>query len=94
MVELNTIMTTIRYVYVGIALGLVGNAFYNEYEKMMTEDVSRRQEYRNSEHRRYPSITFCNKFKHGSKQAVDNYLPKFVEKARDNGNFSREITIM
>ena len=80
--------------YVGIAVGLVGNAFYNEYEKMMTEDVSRRQEYRNSEQRRYPSITFCNKFKHGSKQAVDNYLPKFVEKARDNGNFSREITIM
>ena len=91
MAEIISIMSIIRYVYVAIALGLVANAFYNEYEKMMTEDVSRRQEYRTSEQRRYPSVTFCNKFKHGSKQAFESYLPKLVEKARDNGKYSEKL---
>ena len=89
--ELTSIMTVIRYVYVAIALGLVGNAFYNEYEKMATEDISRRQEYLNSEQRKYPSITFCHKFNHGSKQVIESYLPKFVESARDNSRYSEKI---
>ena len=89
MAEFISIMSIIRYVYVAIALGLVANAFYNEYEKMISEDVSRRQEYHTSEQRRYPSITFCNKFKHGSKLAFETYLPKLVEKARDHGKYSK-----
>ena len=87
MSRVGALITIIRYVYVGIAFGLVCNAFYKEYVKFIKEDVSRRQEYKTSEQRRYPSITFCNKYKHGSKHVIDNYLSKFVEKAKANGNF-------
>ena len=87
MSKLNSIITLIRYVYVVIAVGLVCNAIYKEYDKMVTEDVSRRQEYHTSKQRRYPSVTFCYKFKHGTKQVMDNYLPKFVEKAKNNGMY-------
>ena len=85
MKKVSFMIIIIRYVYVGIALCLVCNAFYKEYEKWIAEDISRRQEHRAFEQRRYPSITFCYKFDHGKKQAIDNYLPKFVEKAKKNG---------
>ena len=83
--KLNTAITSIRYVYVGIAIALVCNGFYHAYEKMRTEDVSTRQVNKYSDRRRYPSITFCYKYKHGSKRAIDNYLPKFYEKAKAKG---------
>ena len=86
MKKVSFMIVIIRYVYVGIALCLVCNAFYKEYEKWIAEDISRRQEYSTSEQRKYPSITFCYKFEHGTKQVIDNYLPKFVEKAKKNGN--------
>lgn len=83
--QLISLFSITRYVYVGIAFGFVCNSFYKSYEKFATEDVSRRQEYKTSEQRRYPSITFCYKHEHGTKHVVDNYLSKFVEKARHRG---------
>ena len=86
MSKLSVVITSMRYLYVGLALALVGNGFYNAYDKMRTEDVSTRQVYHTSEQRRYPSITFCYKYNHGTKRAIDNYLPRIYENAKRKGN--------
>ena len=85
MSKLSVVITSMRYLYVGLAFALVGNGFYNAYDKMRTEDVSTRQVYHTSEQRRYPSITFCYKYNHGTKRAIDNYLPKIYENAKSRG---------
>ena len=82
---LNKFIKFTRYLYVIIAMILVILGFYNAYDKFQSEDVSTRQEYRTSAQRRYPSITFCYKYKHGTKRAIDNYLPKFYEVAKRKG---------
>ena len=90
---LNKFIRFTRYLYVLIAMVLVCLGFYNAYEKFQSEDVSTRQEYRTSAQRRYPSITFCYKYKHGSKRVIDNYLPKFYEEAKRKGTYARQLMI-
>ena len=87
MSKVTKIITSIRFLYVGIAFALVCNSVYNAYDKMRAEDVATRQVYQTSDKRRYPSITFCYKYHHRSKRAIDNYLPKIYEKAKTKGNY-------
>ena len=75
-----------RFVYLSIAIVIVSKGFYSGYNKMVEEDLSYRQEYKVFEKMRYPSVTFCYKYNHGSKKVMDNYLPMFYEIARKNGN--------
>ena len=74
-----------RYIYIVIAMVLVCHGFYQAYIKFKNEDVSTRQEYQALDKLRYPSVTFCNKYKTGSKRVFDNFLPKFYEVARTKG---------
>ena len=83
--RLKSFLTFVRFVYVAVATGIVCRGFYHAYEKFISEDVSTRQEYNTADKLRYPSITFCYKYKHGSKRVLDNYLPKFTEKAQNEG---------
>ena len=80
-----------RCMYVVIAAMVVCHGFYNAYQKMMTEDVSTRHENKAVDKLRYPSLTFCYKYKHGSKQVFDNYLPRFYEQAKTNGMFLNNL---
>ena len=83
--RLNLILTFVRFLYVVVATGIVCRGFYHAYKKFISEDVSTRQEYNTVDKLRYPSITLCYKYKHGSKRILDNYLPKFTEKAQNEG---------
>ena len=40
---------------------------------------------------KYPSVTFCYKFKHGSKDVVQNYYPFLFEVAKQKGNFVQRL---
>ena len=83
--SLSLIISVVRCIYVLVAAGIVCRGFYHAIEKFISEDVSTRQEYHTVERRRYPSITFCYKYKHGTKRVIDNYLPKFKDKAKEKG---------
>ena len=52
---------------------------------MVAENVLLKQEVHDLDKMRYPSITFCYTYKHGSKHASTNYLPYFYEKAEQEG---------
>ena len=60
--------------------------------KMMSQDVFTRREVKVAEKLRYPSVTFCYKYKHGSKRVFDNYLPRLYEQAKKNGMFLKNLT--
>ena len=75
-----------RCMYVVIAAMVVCHGFYNAYQKMMTEAVLIRHENQAVDKLRYPSITVCYKYKHGSKLVFDNFLPRFYEEAKRKGN--------
>ena len=81
-----------RCIYVVIAVVVVCHGFHQAFIKFKNEDVSTRQEYQALDKIRYPSVTFCYKYKHGSKRVFDNFLPKFYEVAKDKGTFGDEFT--
>ena len=86
--SLSFIISVVRCIYVLVAAAIVCRGFYHAIEKFISEDVSTRQEYHTIERRRYPSITFCYKYKHGTKRVIDNYLPKFRNRAREKGIYN------
>ena len=75
-----------RVIYVVIAAVVVCHGFYNAYLKHKAQDVSTRQEYQVPDKLRYPSVTFCYKYKHGTKRVFNNFLPRFYGVAKKNGN--------
>ena len=77
-----------RWMYIAIASLIVIRGFYNGYEKMKRGDVLSREVRLVFNKMRYPSITFCYKYKHGSKKVSDIYLPKHYEKAKETGEES------
>ena len=85
--KLGIVINFVRCVYVVVATIIVCRGFYHAYEKFRSEDVSTRQEYNSVDKLRYPSITFCYKYKHGSKRAFDNYLLRLAKKAKHEGKY-------
>ena len=75
-----------RVIYVVIAAVVVCHGFYNAYLKYKAEDVATRQEYQVPDKLRYPSVTFCYKYKHGSKRIFNNFLQRFYEVAKKKGS--------
>ena len=64
---------------------MVCKGFYNGYEKFKAENVILKEEIHDFDKMRYPSITFCYKYKHGSKHATTNYFPYLYTKAKQEG---------
>ena len=76
----------VRILYLVIAVVITCNACFKSIRKMKEANVLSNEETRVLDHMRYPSITFCYKYKHGSKHAVRNYLPYIFEKGKQEGN--------
>ena len=76
------IFESLRILYIIFALVMVFDAFHQQYHKRMAEDVLSRKIYKDLKKMKYPSITFCYKYKHGTKQIMDNYLSSFYEKSK------------
>ena len=74
-----------RLLYVVAASVIVCHSIYNGYKKMKAETVLVKSEIQDFDQMRYPSITFCYKYKHGLKHATVNYFPYLYEKAKQEG---------
>ena len=53
--------------------------------KVTEKTILIRKELVNEEKYRYPSITFCYKYKHGGKDVFMNYYPRVYEKWKKEG---------
>ena len=84
--NLRLVLDGVRFVYLAIAIVVVCKGIYNGYKKMIEEDLSYRQEVQINDAMRYPSVSFCYKYNHGTKNVIDNYFPKFFEVAKNDGN--------
>ena len=85
--NLRFILDGARFLYLVIAIVVVCRGFHKAYMKMIEEDLSYRQEIQFNKTMRYPSVTFCYKYNHGSKKVMDNYFSEFYEKSRNNGKY-------
>jgi len=85
--NLRFILDGARFLYLVIAIVVVSRGFYKAYRKMIEEDLSYRQEIQFNKTMRYPSVTFCYKYNHGSKKVMDNYFSEFYEKSRNSGKY-------
>ena len=79
------ILYILRMIYVGIATVVVCYGFHKGYKKLVNNDILVREQVYALDKMKYPSITFCYKFKHGSKDVVQNYYPHLFEMAKKKG---------
>ena len=80
-----TVSKVIRggFVIFGICMVCVG--FYNTLLQVSQRNILMRQELFHEEKYRYPSITFCYKYKHGGKDVFQNYYPHVYKKWKTAG---------
>ena len=81
----NFFLTFVRRIYFLIATVVVCREIYQGYMKFKKEDVSNRKENRAFDNLRYPSITFCYKYKHGSKHIFNYQQSSVYEQAKKKG---------
>ena len=67
--------------------GFVCYGFYKTMLKVHKGNVLIREEVRVKHKYTYPSITFCYKFKHGTKDVLRNYYPYLYNKWKNSGMF-------
>ena len=76
----------IRRVFLLFAAVFVCRSFYRTMEKANEDNVLVKEEVHAPLKYRYPSMTFCYKFKHGHKDIVRNYYPELYEKWKNSSN--------
>ena len=70
----------IEAVYIVLASCFVGHGIYRTIEKMNERNILVKEEVDVVPMIRYPSLTFCYKYTHGSKRAIDTYNSHFAKK--------------
>ena len=78
----------VRSIFVLIALSFFCRAFHQTMIKAKQGNILIKEEVRVFPRYTYPSITFCYKYKHGSKDALRNYDPYLYERWKISGNSS------
>ena len=76
----------IKIGYIIFASCLVCHAFYKAVKRMNAGNVLVKEEVRVLPKIKYPSVTFCYKYKHGSKEAIQTYKSYFSEEWKKSGN--------
>ena len=74
-----------RMIYVAIGTVVVCYGFQSGYKKFMSHNIVIKEQVYSVDKMRYPSITFCYKFKHGSKDVIQNYYPFLFQMAEQQG---------
>ena len=75
----------INITYIVFASCLVCYGLYKSIERMKEGKVLVREEVRVLPKMKYPSVTFCYKYKHGRKEAMQTYRSHFIEKWKKSG---------
>ena len=76
-------------IYVAVATVLVCYGFHRGYKKFIGHNIVIKEQVYALDKMKYPSVTFCYKFKHGSKDVVNNYYPSLYEKWQATGKQDR-----
>ena len=85
----------VRSIFILIAIFFVCRAFYKTLLKAKDGNILIKEEVRVAHRYKYPSITFCYKYKHGGKEVLRNYYPHLYKKWKQLGSFvDRNILIL
>ena len=79
------ILYIFRMIYVAIGTVVVCYGFQRGYKKFISYNIVIKEQVYTLDKMRYPSITFCYKFKHGSKDVIQNYYPFLFQMAEQQG---------
>ena len=71
------------FVIFGIVYVIYG--FIKTMQKFQEGNVNIKEEVISQKKYRYPSVTFCYKYKHGTKDVLHNYYPDLYEKWKNSG---------
>ena len=72
-------------IYILFGLTFVCHGFYKTIAKLADEQVFMRDVQLGPDKVKYPSVTFCYKYKHGGKDVFGTYSQKFYEKWKKSG---------
>ena len=85
----------VRIIFVLFGIGYVLYSFTRTLQKYKEGNVLAKQETKYFDKYRYPSVTFCYKFKHGSKDVMNNYYPSLYKKWQATGmHISPDISLI
>ena len=76
----------VRTAFVIFGIVYVMYGFIKSMQKFQEGNVNIKEEVISQKKFRYPSVTFCYKYKHGTKDVLHNYYPDLYEKWRKSGN--------
>ena len=83
--HINKVINAIEIVYIAFATGLLCHGFFETIDKMNEGNILVKEEVRVLPKIKYPSITFCYKYKHGTKLAIHTYNSHFTENWKRSG---------
>ena len=80
--------TAIKGIYIFLAVSFVCHGFYKTSMKLQEEQVLIKEVQLDPKKVKYPSVTFCYKFKHGGKDVFGTYYQKFYAKWKQSGKYA------
>ena len=83
--HIKKVINAIEIVYILFAMGLLSYEFCEIIEKMNEGNILVKEEVRVLPKIKYPSVTFCYKYKHGTKLAIHTYNYHFTENWKRSG---------
>ena len=75
----------VRTAFVIFGIVYVMYGFIKSMQKFQEGNVNIKEEVISQKKYRYPSVTFCYKYKHGTKDVLHNYYPDLYEKWKNSG---------
>ena len=87
---LQQMVKVVRIVYVVVAIVCVGKGLYQTLIKVQKENVNIRSGIDHESKIKFPSVTFCYKYKHGGKDAILAYHNQLFEGWKESGKFKRD----
>ena len=88
-ITLQHIVKVVRIAYLIVAIVFVANGLYLTLRKVKQQNVNVRFGINHISKVKFPSVTFCYKYKHGGKDAILAYRDQLFEKWKESGNFKR-----
>ena len=77
----------VRIAFLLFAALFVCYGFYNTMDKVKQGNVLMKEEVQILPKLTYPSVTFCYKYRHGTKDVMKNYQIYLLDKWKRTGNF-------
>ena len=84
---LQQIVKVVRLAYLILAVVLVCRGLYETFTKVQEQAINVRAERKLVSSIKFPSVTFCYKYKHGTKEVMSAYSHQLFDKWKESGRF-------